>query len=138
MFKVNNRNTRTRCEICSKLTVKIPKRRHWLCTCNCWLWTCHCWLGYHFFLYMKSSWRHTLKNRKDFCVYFILSCSFLFHTGARNMLKEKTILKVNINEGHQSNSRWKWFSCLCCWIWIAFSPQSWLDDKFGTQIHPYL
>ena len=29
MFKVNNRNTRTRCEICSKLTIKIPDRRHW-------------------------------------------------------------------------------------------------------------
>ena len=27
MFKVNNRNTRTRCEICSKLTVKTPERR---------------------------------------------------------------------------------------------------------------
>ena len=29
LFKVNNRNTRTRCEICSKLTTKIPKRRQW-------------------------------------------------------------------------------------------------------------
>ena len=29
MFKVNNRNTRTRCETCSKLTVKIPERRQW-------------------------------------------------------------------------------------------------------------
>ena len=27
MFKVNNRNTRTRCEVCSKLTIKIPERR---------------------------------------------------------------------------------------------------------------
>ena len=27
MFKVNNRNTRTRCEICSKLTIKVPERR---------------------------------------------------------------------------------------------------------------
>ena len=27
--KVNNKNTRTRCEICSKLTIKIPERRHW-------------------------------------------------------------------------------------------------------------
>ena len=27
--KVNNRNTRTRCEICSKLTIKTPERRHW-------------------------------------------------------------------------------------------------------------
>ena len=29
MFKVNNRNTRTRCEIWSKLTIKIPKRHQW-------------------------------------------------------------------------------------------------------------
>ena len=28
MFKVNNRNTRTRCKICSKLTIKTPERRH--------------------------------------------------------------------------------------------------------------
>ena len=28
-LKVNNRNARTRCEICSKLTVKIPEQRHW-------------------------------------------------------------------------------------------------------------
>ena len=27
MFKVNNRNSRTRCEICSKLTKKIAERR---------------------------------------------------------------------------------------------------------------
>ena len=27
MFKVNNRNTRTRCEICPKLTIKTPERR---------------------------------------------------------------------------------------------------------------
>ena len=29
LLKVNNRNTRTRCKICSKLTIKIPERRHW-------------------------------------------------------------------------------------------------------------
>ena len=27
VLKVNNRNTRTRCEICSKLTIKTPERR---------------------------------------------------------------------------------------------------------------
>ena len=27
LLKVNTRNTRTRCEICLKLTIKIPKRR---------------------------------------------------------------------------------------------------------------
>ena len=29
MFKVNNRNTRTKCEIYSKLTKKITERRRW-------------------------------------------------------------------------------------------------------------
>ena len=29
LFKVNNRNARTRCEICAKLTIKTPERRHW-------------------------------------------------------------------------------------------------------------
>ena len=29
MFKVNNRNTRTRCEICSKVTIKTTQRRRW-------------------------------------------------------------------------------------------------------------
>ena len=27
MFKVSNRNTRTRCEICSKLRIKTPQQR---------------------------------------------------------------------------------------------------------------
>ena len=31
-FKVNIKNTRTRCEICSKLTITTPERRHW---CHC-------------------------------------------------------------------------------------------------------
>ena len=29
MFNVSNRSTRTRCEICSKLTIKTPERRQW-------------------------------------------------------------------------------------------------------------
>ena len=29
MLKVNKRNTRTRCEICSKLTTKTPELNHW-------------------------------------------------------------------------------------------------------------
>ena len=32
IFKANNRSTRTRCEICSKLTIKTPKRRWWRCS----------------------------------------------------------------------------------------------------------
>ena len=29
LLKVNNRSTRTRCEICSKLTIKTPERGQW-------------------------------------------------------------------------------------------------------------
>ena len=29
LVKVNNRNTRTRCDVCSKLTIKTLERRHW-------------------------------------------------------------------------------------------------------------
>ena len=29
LLKINNRNTRTRCEICSKLTIKTSERRQW-------------------------------------------------------------------------------------------------------------
>ena len=29
MLKINNRNTRTRCKICLKLTIKIPEQRQW-------------------------------------------------------------------------------------------------------------
>ena len=29
LLKVNDRNTRTRCEISSKLTIKTPDGRHW-------------------------------------------------------------------------------------------------------------
>ena len=29
LFEINNRNTKTMCETCSKLTIKIPERRQW-------------------------------------------------------------------------------------------------------------
>ena len=29
LFKVNNRKTRTKCEICSKLTIKTPEQCQW-------------------------------------------------------------------------------------------------------------
>ena len=36
LLKVNNRNTRTRCERCSKLTIKIPERY------QAWFWYLYC------------------------------------------------------------------------------------------------
>ena len=32
LFKVNNRNNRKRCDICSTLIIKAPERRYWLCS----------------------------------------------------------------------------------------------------------
>ena len=32
LLKANKRNARTRCEICSKLTIKTPERRQWRCS----------------------------------------------------------------------------------------------------------
>ena len=32
LLKVNNRNTKTRCEICLKLLIKTPERRQWHCS----------------------------------------------------------------------------------------------------------
>ena len=56
LFKITNQNSRKRCEICSKLTIKAPEQLHWLrsgvfivltwntfdtvfCCFYCWLWT---------------------------------------------------------------------------------------------------
>ena len=37
--EVNKRNTRKRCEICSKSTIKTPERCHWRRCLYCQLWT---------------------------------------------------------------------------------------------------
>ena len=58
LFKVNNRNTRKRCETCSKLTIKTSDWCQWrrfgvfifnfehishlFLLLNCWLWTSYC------------------------------------------------------------------------------------------------
>ena len=52
LFNANDRNTRKRCEMCSKLTIKITERHPWRhisqtffwCFCG-WLWTSKCYLG---------------------------------------------------------------------------------------------
>ena len=46
MFKIDIKSTRTRCEICLKLTIKTPG----LCF-YCWLWTCTCFLGSYLHFY---------------------------------------------------------------------------------------
>ena len=59
MFKVNSRNTETRCEICQKLTIKTPESRSVVFIVNfehgshlvlvfffCYSWSCNCRLGH--------------------------------------------------------------------------------------------
>ena len=41
MLKVKSRNTRTRCETCSKLTIKIPERHQWPMNIFQWSTRCH-------------------------------------------------------------------------------------------------
>ena len=54
LFKANNGKTRTNCEICSKLTIKIPEGNHCVVLVSLWLtlnkchtlfWCFYCWLG---------------------------------------------------------------------------------------------
>ena len=35
LLKVDNKNTGKKCEICSKLTIKTPERRHWCVSGDC-------------------------------------------------------------------------------------------------------
>ena len=61
LFKVNIRNTRKRCDICSKLTIKPPERRYYL-------WTGKCLMGNSFIIYkalMKSFWNYVLFSLKN-------------------------------------------------------------------------
>ena len=63
-FKVDNKNTTKRCEVCSKLTIKTPEKHHWHCSgifignfelilhhflvFLLLFWTSKCWLGSKF------------------------------------------------------------------------------------------
>ena len=81
MFKVDNRNTRTSCEICSKLTLKTPKRLY----CKLWTYFIPCssisidnfeqvnagWSGIQFIIYNHgkikgTKWRNQAKMKSCF------------------------------------------------------------------------
>ena len=73
LLKLNNRNTRKRCEICSELTIKTPEQRRFYY----WLWTSTVWLG-------KSNY------------YEMLTTNFLLR---KLILSKKTWRKTKINIG---------------------------------------
>ena len=79
LFKVNNENTRKRCEICSKLTIETPEDvvlatlslnlnifRTFFQYFYYWLWTAKCLLG---FISMFSSILQLLLQTKSFCTF---------------------------------------------------------------------
>ena len=53
MFKIDIENTRTRCEICSKLIIKTPQFFFY-----CWLWTCICLLGSYLHFHCLNNFAH--------------------------------------------------------------------------------
>ena len=73
LFKVNNRKTRTRCEICLKLTIKTPKRCHW------------CQSGVFF-----VNFEHILHL---ILVFLLITLSRQMLAGKLNSLKQKLILE---------------------------------------------
>ena len=93
LLKVNNRNTRKRCEICSKLAINISERCHWrrsgvlLLTLN----------TYHPFSSVSIadfgqenvSWAHILKVANWWCnsltKIYLLGIKFLFTWGKLNL-----------------------------------------------------
>ena len=102
LFKVNNRNTRTSCEICSKVTKKTPEQRHVVLLSSllnlnkfhtlfqcfyCWLWAGTCLLGSnvskssHFEVFFKigalGKWAKSSKNALEGVFFFFLN-KFLF------------------------------------------------------------
>ena len=102
MSKVNNRNTRKRCEICSKLTIKIPERRHWRRTGIFIVKACACYFLSKFYfspndsplkamkLLFISSWKlFSFSRYSIFCVfvfYFFSHCQPLFE----RLIQEKS------------------------------------------------
>ena len=98
MLKVNNRNTRTRCEIYSKTTIKTPERRQW-CRSGVFVvnlehishlvllfllltWASKCWLG-----------------KLCLCIWYLFyDCSISFHCVAYFSEKTFAMKKIKLNK----------------------------------------
>ena len=86
MFKINSRNTRTRCETCSKLTIKIRERRQNGSELAL--------FGIQGDLFFKSvisfvSFHRILSNKNTLFIYFIVDC-FLCYTRKYSFWDDQT------------------------------------------------
>ena len=91
LLKVNSRNVRTRCEICSKLTLKTPERGQWRCSFSSVSfvtfehlitgWTLYCFcsdktcaMTHYYFCIKNRKWSDTLqKSYSEYCKNFEFS-----------------------------------------------------------------
>ena len=112
MFKVNNRNTRTRCEICSKLTINIPERHHRL---------------YHKVFQMFA-----------ICVFPEFPQNF-FYTKLRNS-SWLSVGKVTLNSSAEASfSSLMYVVCICKFGWIIVDVNSvWQGWQFVKSFFPWL
>ena len=96
LLKVNNRNTRTRCKICSKLTIKTPKRRQQIIYFRSFQMVSDC---FSLFLTLVGSpliqvWRSFLRN------------TFNVHTHAENTESKNTLQILQSAEFVTHNIGW--------------------------------
>ena len=98
--KVNNRNARKKCEICSKLTKDLPEECHWRRQCfYCWLWAC-IWFAENMEMYLHTGnysyipTMHRVKKISEFGV-FSGPCFLVFLLGTGKYGPEKTLYSEN-------------------------------------------
>ena len=101
LLKVNKRSTRAKFEICSKLAIKIPERRHWPLA-SFWHLYCQFWT---YFTPCSSVSIVNFEHVKAGCVetrrlYYIITCCFFL------WMLRLNIIKVKSNFGKENRS-WK-------------------------------
>ena len=123
LLNVNNRNTRTRCEICSKLTIKIPERRHY-----CWLWTCNCRLGIEHWKRNFPASIKLFKANKGITRTICKNCSKLTKkTRKRRHWRCSGVFIIPLNIFQSL------FWCFHYWVWINKCRLGWVN--FYTYIY---
>ena len=89
LLKVNDRNTRTRCEICSKLTIKIPERcHHHFTSCSS--------VSIVNFEHVIAGWVLSRVHKLLLVILFRVIASTTFYCCTWNHYFDQTILKIII------------------------------------------
>ena len=135
MFKVNHGNTRRRCEICSKLTIKTSERRQWG--------------GSGAFIFNFEHISHlvlvflllTLSRQMPAGLRIFQANIHLFKVSNRNTRKRCKTLKRHQNyvidvvplSLKSLNIFQTFLQCFCCWLWTGKC----LLEEIWLEIHLY-